>query len=150
MRGPKIIAVGLMFILATCALLFAGGGAEKQAGQAKITYVYWGSTAEDAAIRSALKDFQEANPGIFVEPMYLPGDLDGSTYNAKMKAMAASDTLPDVGYFRPEEFANYASKDFFLDLTSLVERDDMRRSYLPQTWLSVGGKLFGAYTAAEC
>jgi multiple sugar transport system substrate-binding protein len=150
MEKPKTIVLGLILMLGVCALVLAGANPETQAGGAKITYVYWGSTAEDAAIRSALKDFQAANPEISVEPMYLPGDLDGSTYNAKMKAMAASDTLPDVGYFRPEEFANYASKDFFLDLTSLVERDDMKKSYLPQTWLSVGGKLFGAYTAAEC
>ncbi len=140
----------MVFLLAASGTVCAKGQTENASDEITITYVYWGSTAEDAAVKKALSDFEKAHPGINVEPMYLPGDLDGSTYNAKMKAMAASNTLPDVGYFRPEEFANYASKDFFLDLTDIIERDDMKDSYLPQTWLSVGGNIYGAYTAAEC
>lgn len=82
--------------------------------------------------------------------MYLPGDLDGSTYNAKMQTLAATDSLPDVGYFRPEEFGNYAEKDFFLKLDDLIARDGMNDSYIPQTWLKIKGNTYGAYTAAEC
>ena len=140
-------------LISLCSIsVFAAGQKEaaKESGDILLTYVYWGSTAEDEAIKSALRGFESANPGVKVEEMYLPGDLDGSTYNAKMKALAASGTLPDVGYFRPEEFFNYASKDFFLPLDDYISRDDMSDSYLPQTWLSYGGKTYGAYTAAEC
>ena len=118
--------------------------------QVKISYIYWGSPAEDEAVRAALKGFEAAHPGIVAEPMYLAVTGTGTEYNAKMKAMAASDTLPDLGYFRPEEFDNYAKNGFFLDLTQLANRDGMIKDYLPTTWLSNGGKIFGAYTAAEC
>lgn len=151
MKNFKALAVVSILTLTVCGTVFAGGGTDSgKQKDVKLTYVYWGSTAEDVAVKAALNDFMAANPGIKVEPMYLPGDLDGSTYNAKMKSMAASGTLPDVGYFRPEEFGNYAEKNFFLQLDDLMKRDGMDASYLPQTWLSIGGKTYGAYTAAEC
>lgn len=152
MRTTKLItAVFVLFLTGTLSV-FAGGKTEGEDAneKTKITYVYWGSTAEDMAIKNALKNFMAANPDIIVEPMYLPGDLDGSTYNAKMTAMAASGTLPDLGYFRPEEFGNYATKGYFLDMTELAKRDNMIESALPQAWLSIDGKIYGAYTAAEC
>jgi multiple sugar transport system substrate-binding protein len=145
----KRIAMILLIMLCAAGALFAGAQGEEE-GRVEITYVYWGSPAEDEAIQNALSEFEAANPGITVEPMYLPGDLDGSTYNARMTTIAASGTLPDVGYFRPEEFGNYATNGYFLDLTELVERDGMDEAYLPQTWLSIGGTIYGAYTAAEC
>jgi multiple sugar transport system substrate-binding protein len=146
----KLIGLAVIFLLILPISVFASGKPKTEEDTVKLTYVYWGSTAEDDAIRHALADFEAANPGITVEPMYLPGDLDGSTYNAKIKSMAASGTLPDLGYFRPEEFANYAIKDFFLNLDSLIKRDGMDKAYLPQTWKKVGGTTYGAYTAAEC
>lgn len=151
MRKIRSIAVLVIFAVLIGVNSFASGGSDSADNKGvKLTYVYWGSTAEDVAVRAALKDFMAANPGIKVEGMYLPGDLDGSSYNAKMKSMAASGTLPDVGYFRPEEFGNYAEKDYFLQLDDKIKRDGMDKSYLKQTWLTLGGKTYGAYTAAEC
>ena len=118
MKKPTSLAVALIVGLVLAASCFA-------AGPAKISYIYWGSPAEDTAIQKALKDFEAAHPGITAEPMYLAVTGTGTEYNAKMKAMAASDTLPDLGYFRPEEFDNYAKNGFFLDLTDLAKRDGM-------------------------
>ena len=97
MKYVKVFAFTALFALTLCGAVFAGGGSDSAKGkEVRLTYVYWGSTAEDTAVKAALKDFMAANPGIRVEPLYLPGDLDGSTYNAKMKSMAASGTLPDA------------------------------------------------------
>jgi multiple sugar transport system substrate-binding protein len=115
-----------------------------------LTYTYWGSPAENKAVRKALSDFEAANPGIKVKPQYIIGGISGTEYNARMKAMSQAGTLPDVGYFRPEEFGNYASNNFFLDMTPYAERDNMETTYLPQTWIKINGKIYGAYTAAEC
>jgi multiple sugar transport system substrate-binding protein len=145
-----LIGCAVIFLLILPTGIFAGDSGKADDTNVKLTYVYWGSIAEDEAIKTALKNFEAAHPGITVEPMYLPGDLDGSTYNAKMKSMAASGTLPDLGYFRPEEFANYAVKDFFLPLDEYIEADGLDIAYLPQTWKKVRGVTYGAYTAAEC
>jgi multiple sugar transport system substrate-binding protein len=113
----------------------------------KLTYMYWGSPAEDDATKKALKDFEAANPGITVEPLFSPGTK--AEFDAKLKAMSESDTLPDVGYFRSESVFEYASNDFFLDLTPYVEKEGLKKEYLPQTFLVQKGKIIGAYTAAE-
>lgn len=152
MRGTKIFTFSVALLLLLSMGAFAAGESDGAAADetVELTFVYWGSTAEDEAVKSALSEFMAANPGIKVEGMYLPGDLDGSTYNAKMKSMAASGTLPDLGYFRPEEFGNYAEKGFFLQLDDYIARDGLGDKYLEQTWLTSGDKTYGAYTAAEC
>jgi multiple sugar transport system substrate-binding protein len=137
-RGSKALA---------CAMLLAAGiAAGLSAENIKLTYMFWGSPAEDQAVRKALKDFEAANPGITVEPLYAV--YSGNEYDAKMKAMSESDTLPDTGYFGGQ-FYDYASNDFFLDLTPYVERDGIKKDYLPQTWIMYKDRIFGAYTAAE-
>ncbi len=128
-------------------LLIAGCVATGAAQSVKLTYMYWGSPAEDAATKQALADFQTANPGITVDPLFFPGTK--AEFDAKLKAMSESDTLPDVGYFRPESVYEYASNGFFLDLTPYITKDGLKKDYLPQTFLSQNGKIIGAYTAAE-
>ncbi|MEA4866692.1 MAG: sugar ABC transporter substrate-binding protein [Sphaerochaeta sp.] len=149
MKNRVVLFISIL-ILIGAGLCFANGQKAASSDQVKLTYIYWGSPAEDAAVKQALAGFEAANPTIKVEPMYLPGDLDGSTYNAKMKALAVSNTLPDVGYFRPEEFGNYAENGYFLKLDDLIARDGMGDAYLPQTWLKIKGNTYGAYSAAEC
>jgi len=113
----------------------------------QLTFMFWGSPAEDHAIRKALKDFEAANPGIKVKPLYAV--YSGAEYDAKMKAMSQSGTLPDVGYFGGN-FYEYASSDFFLDMTPYVQQDNLESQYLPQTWIRYHDKIYGAFTAAEC
>ena len=149
MKRKVFICICIIALIGT-GLCLANGQKEESADQVTLEYIYWGSPAEDAAVKQALAEFEAANPTIKVEPMYLPGDLDGSTYNAKMKALAVSNSLPDVGYFRPEEFGNYAENGYFLKLDELMARDGMDDSYLPQTWLKINNATYGAYTAAEC
>jgi len=128
--------------------LIAGGSAFGAFAQSvKLTYMYWGSPAEDEATRKALKDFEAANPGITVAPLFSPGTK--AEFDAKLKAMSESDTLPDVGYFRPESVYEYAANGFFLDLSPFIAKDGIKGDYLPQTWIVQNGKTVGAYTAAE-
>ncbi|HBF35699.1 MAG TPA: hypothetical protein DDW50_00075 [Firmicutes bacterium] len=120
------------------------------AGNVKLTFCFWGSPAEDKVVKAAFKGFEVAHPGITVEPMYIPGDISGSEYAAKLKALAQAGELPDLGYFRPEHFGAWATNDFFMDLTPLVKKDKLENTVLPQVWLKVKGKIRGSYTAAEC
>lgn len=146
----RILWILCILLVTGNGVLFAGGRSENSSSETvTLTYVYWGSPAEDAAIKRALSAFEAAHPGIRVRPMYLPGDLDGSTYNARMTALAAAGNLPDVGYFRPEEFGNFANEGYFLQLDDLIARDELSDLFIPQTWLQIDGRTYGAYTAAE-
>jgi multiple sugar transport system substrate-binding protein len=133
---------------AAALLILAGSLAIAQG--VKLTYVYWGSPNEDLAMKEAFKAFEAANPGITVEPMYIQGDISGTEYAAKLRAMAQTNTLPDLGYFRPDQFGEFAAADYMLDLTALVQKEGLTKDYLPQVWLKVKDKIYGAYSAAEC
>jgi multiple sugar transport system substrate-binding protein len=137
-RGFRgIIAFLLLLSISTVAL-----SAEK----VSLTFMFWGSPAEDAAIRKALKDFETANPEISVTPLYAV--YSGAEYDAKMKAMSESGTLPDVGYFGGQ-FFEYASNGFFMDMTTYVERDGLKKDYIPQTWAYYKDRIYGILTAPE-
>jgi multiple sugar transport system substrate-binding protein len=119
------------------------------AQETRITFMYWGSAAEDGLIRKSLAAFEAANPGVKVTPLY--GVFSGTDYDAKIRAMAESGSLPDVSYFTAGElFYKYAAAGRFLDLTPYVDRERLRDRYLPQTWMSLGGRVYGILTAAEC
>jgi multiple sugar transport system substrate-binding protein len=120
------------------------------ANKVKLTFCYWGSPAEDKALKQAFKDFEAANPGITVEPMYIPGDISGTEYAAKMKALAQAGQLPDLGYYRPNQFGNGVNAGLFLDLTPYVKKDKMEKAVLPNVWQYSKGKIYGEYTACEC
>jgi len=137
----KGFAVVAALVLQVC-FIVAGLSAEN----IKLSFMFWGSPAEDTAIRKALKDFEAANPGITVTPLF--ATYSGAEYDAKMKAMSESDTLPDVGYFGGQ-FYDYASNNFFLDMTPYVTKEGIKNDYLPQTWIMYQNKIVGAYTAAE-
>jgi multiple sugar transport system substrate-binding protein len=139
MRRAKISA----FAALLAAIMSTGLAAEN----IKLTFMFWGSPAEQAAITKACKDFEAANPGISVEPLYAV--YSGAEYDAKMKAMSESDTLPDCGYFASETIYSYAANDFFLDLAPYVKADNLEKDYLSQAWIRSGKKIIGAYTAAE-
>ena len=82
-RGFRGIAAFLLLLCVSTAAL----SAEK----VNLTFMFWGSPAEDSAIRKALKDFEVANPEISVTPLYAV--YSGAEYDAKMKAMSESGTL---------------------------------------------------------
>lgn len=135
-----------LFVAALAALLAASTAFGQNA---RLTFVYWGSPNEDTAMKEAFKAFEAANPGITVEPLYIQGDISGTEYAAKLRAMAQTGTLPDLGYFRPDQFGEFAAAGYMLDLTSMVQKENLTKDYLPQVWLKVNGRIFGAYTAAE-
>ena len=134
------------FAVVAALVLQACLAAVVSAENVKLTFMFWGSPAEDQAIRKALKDFEVANPGISVTPLYAV--YSGAEYDAKMKAMSESGTLPDVGYFGGN-FYDYASNNFFLDMTPYIEKEGLKKDYLPQTWITYKNKIYGAFTAAE-
>ena len=142
-RWFKILLISIFVVSLVIPTVFA-------AKKVNLTYCFWGSPAEDKVVKAAFKGFEAANPGITVTPMYIPGDITGAEYAAKIKALAQAGELPDLGYFRPEHFGSWATNGLFLDMTPYVERDKMEKSFLPHVLLKVKNKIYGSYTAAEC
>jgi multiple sugar transport system substrate-binding protein len=59
-----------------------------------ITFTYWGSGAEQAAIEASLETFQEAYPYITVNAIHIPND----DFLTKLNSMIAAGEAPDISY----------------------------------------------------
>lgn len=59
-----------------------------------ITFTYWGSGAEQAAIEASLETFQEAYPEITVNAIHIPSD----DFLTKINSMIAAGETPDISY----------------------------------------------------
>ena len=84
----------------------------------------WGDTTTMAKYAILERAFEAANPDIDMVVEVLPS----STYQRKLPVMIASGTAPDLFECSPESsasFPNFASKDAYLDLEPLIERDNI-------------------------
>jgi multiple sugar transport system substrate-binding protein len=59
-----------------------------------ITFTYWGSGAEQAAIEASLKTFHEAYPQITVNAIHIPSE----DFLTKINSMIAAGESPDISY----------------------------------------------------
>ena len=91
-------------------------------GRTAVKLMGWGDTTTMAKYALLERAFEEANPGIDL----VVEILDMISYNRKLPVMIASGTAPDIfeaGPERSSSFASYASKDAYIHLGPLVERD---------------------------
>lgn len=89
--------------------------------KAKLLYTYWGSAFEKDAQAGAIKSFTEANPDIEVEALHIPSA--GGEYMAKLTAMTASGTNPDVGYMDAAASFTWAKEGKFYNIFELIDND---------------------------
>lgn len=87
----------------------------------KLTYTYWGSAFEKEAQAQAIASFMESHPDIEVEALHIPSS--GSEYVAKITAMTASGTNPDVGYMDVPTAYVWARDGKFYDIFDLIAQD---------------------------
>ncbi len=60
----------------------------------EITFTYWGSGAEKAAIEASIGTFEKAYPNIKVKAMHIPNE----DFLTKLNAMIAAGETPDISY----------------------------------------------------
>jgi len=112
--------------LLTAVLLTTTCGTEEsqEAGDGRtiITLMGWGDTTTMAKYAILEQAFEKADPDIDLDVQI----LDVLSYNRKLPIMIASGTAPDIyecGPEHPVSFGTFASKNGFVDLDPLVERD---------------------------
>jgi len=111
-----------------------------------LTFTYWGSEMEKAAIESMVAAFEAQNPDIDVDAIHLPYE----DYLARVIAMENQGKTPDVGYFPGLQAPLWAQEGKLLDLTELVQTDPLLSSALPVTRYYYGnGRIAGLNTAVE-
>ncbi|WP_105318445.1 ABC transporter substrate-binding protein [Thermus tenuipuniceus] len=85
----------------------------------KLVLASWGSQEEIKAYQEVLKVFQEKNPGIQVEYINIPS----AEYLAKITAMMAAGTPPDVFFLNNIDFPGMASRGVLAPLDAFIQRD---------------------------
>jgi len=85
----------------------------------KLVLASWGSQEEIQAYQQVLRLFQERNPGIQVEYINIPSN----EYLAKITAMMAAGTPPDVFFLNNIDFPGMASRGVLRPLDPFLKRD---------------------------
>jgi multiple sugar transport system substrate-binding protein len=112
----------------------------------RLTFTYWGSEMEKAAIEGMVAQFEAQNPGIEVEAIQIPYE----EYLARITVMMKEGKTPDLGYFPGLQAPIWAQEGKLLDLTELVQTDPMFSTTLLATrYYYGGGKIVGLNTAVE-
>ena len=102
-----------------------------------------GDNPGDIALRNQLADaFMKSHPGVTVKVLIVPA----TNYNEKIQTMIAGGTPPDIFGSGDVQIPNIVAKNFALDLTPLVDRDNYDLSdFYPQVidGLTYDNKLVG-------
>jgi multiple sugar transport system substrate-binding protein len=85
----------------------------------KLVLASWGSQEEIQAYQQVLRVFQERNPGIQVEYINIPSN----EYLAKITAMMAAGSPPDVFFINNIDFPGLASRGVLRPLDPFIQRD---------------------------
>ncbi len=85
----------------------------------KLVLASWGSQEEIQAYQQVLRVFQEKNPGIRVEYINIPSN----EYLAKITAMMAAGSPPDVFFINNIDFPGLASRGVLKPLDPFIQRD---------------------------
>lgn len=144
MRRLKNIIFLLVFAMTACQLSTPAPTPTQTV--TKLRFTYWGSEMEKAAIEQMVSAFEQANPGIDVEPIQIPYD----EYTAQITAMMKSGQPPDVGYLSGLQAPLWAQEGKLLDLTDLIQNDPLLSTTLLATrYYYAPGKVAGLNTAVE-
>ena len=136
-----LVLTTLLLTLAACQPVPPGA-----APVTKLTFTYWGSEMEKAAIEEMVAAFEARNADVDVQAIQIPYE----EYLAQITAMVKQGQSPDVGYFPGLQAPLWAQEGKLLDLTDLVQTDPLFASALPETRYYYGdGKIAGLNSAVE-
>jgi multiple sugar transport system substrate-binding protein len=126
------------------ALLVSAAGCntkDDDASDKKITLVYtdWANNEEAKSYRKTLDRFEELHPNIKVDYQNIPYN----DYGAKLSALAASNTLPDIGNLLEAQALKWAESDKLLDLSPFYKDGSISPKMESNKFVTPDGKLVG-------
>jgi multiple sugar transport system permease protein len=99
-----------------------------QSGEIELTVMHWsgeGGQEEDLIVQNALREFEQANPGIRVRRINAGSSGE---YYTKLQTMMVSGEAPDVFYVGYERVANFAGLEVMRPIDDFVERERQARA----------------------
>lgn len=143
----KIFALTLVF-LAVAGFVLAGGKSESQSatsgGQVTLQYDFWGDQNEVNATQAYMDAYMKLHPNVKIDPLHIGASTD---FMAKINTLAASHSLPDLGYFIEPGVLQWGMNDQFVDLSDFYKKQPEKLSVLKFT--TPDGKIVGVSVANE-
>ncbi len=145
-RTGIAILVALAFLMFTALSVFAGGQGEKgvSSGQVTLKYDFWGDQNEVNATHAYMDAYMKANPNVKIDPIHMGASTD---FMSKINTLAASDSLPDLGYFIEPGVLPWGLAGRFVDLSSFYQGQPAKLDVLKFTLPD--GKIVGISVANE-
>jgi len=121
MKKRVLLTVLLCALLAV--MLPAAGTKEAAAAEkVKITYSFWGTPDEGAAVQKVADRFNASQNRIVVEIMAIPHD----TYVTKLNTLATAKNLPDCGIMSEAGVLQFAENGLLYDITDMYGAGDAK------------------------
>ncbi|WP_248924135.1 ABC transporter substrate-binding protein [Paenibacillus hamazuiensis] len=113
----------------------------------KITLVYtdWANNEEAKSYRKVLDKFEETHPNIKIDYQNIPYN----DYGAKLSAMAASNTLPDIGNLLEGQALKWAESGKLMDLSPYYKDGTVSPKLESNKFVTPDGKTVGYSIANE-
>ena len=110
----KKIAIISVILLLAGVFAFAGGR-QSGGGKAPVTYSFWGTPDEAAAVQKVADKFNSEQNRIEVKVMNIPHD----TYIEKLNTMATAGQLPDAGIMSEAGVLQFATTGYLADISGM-------------------------------
>jgi multiple sugar transport system substrate-binding protein len=118
----KIAVCSIVLILAIGVFAFAGGRQQGAGGKVQITYSFWGTPDEAAAVQKVADKFNGEQGAIEVKVMNIPHD----TYIEKLNTMATAGQLPDAGIMSEAGVLQFATNGYLADISGMYGAGESR------------------------
>ncbi len=89
-------------------------------GEASITFMGWGGTAEDEGVKAAIEQYQKEQSKVKVTWLHTP-----DSYQEKFLASVAAGTPPDTAFIDNGVFRTFARDGILLDITDNLKADTL-------------------------
>jgi multiple sugar transport system substrate-binding protein len=142
-----------LLIVAACAIgmsllpilsVGASGQGESSGGPVSLQYAFWGDQNEINATNAYLNSYMAKNPNVKVEPLNFGSNTQ---FNTKITTLAASNSLPDLGYFYEPNVLTWGMNGQFVDLTDFYKNAPAKLDALK--FVTPDGKIVGISVANE-
>ncbi len=123
MKKRRLLVFALCVMMVPC--LMAGGSKDtaKASGErVKVTYSFWGTPDEGAAVQGVADTFNATQDRITVEVMSIPHD----TYVTKLNTMATAKQLPDCGIMNEAGVLQFAENGLLHDISKMYGAGDSK------------------------
>jgi len=143
-RPILVLACAVIISLAAVLPAGAGGQGEASSGPVSLQYAFWGDQNEIDATNAYLNSYMAKNPNVKIEALNFGSNTQ---FNTKVTTLAASNSLPDLGYFYEPNVLTWGMNGQFVDLTDFYKKGPAKLDALK--FVTPDGKIVGISVANE-